>query len=180
MPFAEVVSIIVTSVFALSMVNRQVAIAPRFQTVINGIFIGVNEGAWLQNCRQDRLNRLLLHVGEPGSDDLTTPLNHAQDRWLVPLKRASARLSLQPSATPNTPLLDNGCRMALVPSHNGHFITRDFTTQLDGLFFATIPSRNWGVMSCTTSLSTSSSAAICWFDRFRPMKYRHTIHTLSG
>ena len=47
----------------------------------------------------------------------------------------------------------------------------DFAT----LVFFTIPSRRCVVICCTSLGLTSSSLVICSFDRFNPMKYRHSI-----
>lgn len=65
-------------------------------------------------------------------------------------------------------------------SDNIYFIRFDLAAQLDWLFFATIPSRNWLVIACTSPAARSNSAAICSFERFKPIKYKHSTQTRKG
>ena len=43
-----------------------------------------------------------------------------------------------------------------------------------------LPDLSWLVICCTSSLFKSSSLAIWWFDRFRPIRYKHNIHVRNG
>ena len=67
-----------------------------------------------------------------------------------------------------------------MPGHNVDFIGFNFATQANGLFLATRPSRNCVAVTCPESPSTSNSAAICSFDKFKPMKYKPRTQTRSG
>jgi hypothetical protein len=53
----------------------------------------------------DRLNRLLLHIGQHAHDDLTAALDQAEDGWLVLLQRGAARRARQSAAASKPPLL---------------------------------------------------------------------------
>src|SRR4028118_2211660 len=50
----------------------------------------------------DRLDRLLPHIGQHAHDDLTAALDQAEDRWPVLLQRAGAR-GRPPAAAPAPP-----------------------------------------------------------------------------
>jgi hypothetical protein len=45
---------------------------------------------------------------------------------------------------------------------------------------AMTPARSGSVMRCTSSSFRLSSQAICWFDTFKPMTYRHNSQIRSG
>src|SRR5262249_58858369 len=112
--------------------------------------------------------------------NFSATLDHTQDRRFFLLERAAPRRTFEPSAASRSALLEHRFRMSFVPSYHVHLVTFHFTAQLDALFLTTIPARSWVVMSCTTSLSRSSSAAICWLDRFKPMKYKHSTPLPTG
>jgi hypothetical protein len=57
------------------------------------------------------------------------------------------------------------------------FIGFNFAAQVYRLFLTTTPSRNCVAIPCTVSASTSNPAAICSFDKFRPMKYKPSTQT---
>ena len=70
-------------------------------------------------------------------------------------------------------------RVSFMPCHDVDFVTFHHAVQADRLFFATTPSRSWVVIAWTSLSCTSNSAAICWFDRFRPIRYKHTTQTFK-
>src|SRR5450432_3452303 len=180
MHLTEAILIFVTGILGLGMIDGFVGVTPGFQLVINGVFISKNEGTSLDGLPHHGLNGLLLDIGEHLNDDFPTALDHPEDRRLFFVQCASPWCSFQASAASGSSLLKRRFGMAFVSSHDIHLVTFHFPVQLDGLFFATMPSRSWVVMSCTTSLSTSNSAAICWLDKFKPMKYKHSTHTRNG
>jgi len=180
MNLAEAIFILITGIFGLSMIDGFMDIAPGFQLVVNGVFIGKNKRTGLDGLTHHGLNGLLLDIGEHLHHDLPAALDHTEDGGLFFLECASPGRPFQPSAASGSSRLKRRFGMPFVSGHNIHLVTFDFPTQLDRLFFATMPSRSCVVMSCTTSLSTSSSAAICWLDKFKPMKYKHTTHTRNG
>src|SRR5712691_915425 len=180
MNFAESITILIAGILALGMINGFVRVAPDFQLVINRVFIGKNERTGLNDLTHERLNGLLLDIGKHSDDHLATSLNHTQDRRLFFFQCASSWRTFQPSSAPRSSLVKHRFGMSFMSCDNVHFVAFHFPAQLDWLFLTTIPSRSWVVMSCTTSLSRSSSAAICWLDKFSPMKYRHNTHTRNG
>jgi hypothetical protein len=180
MDLAEPIAILISGILSLSMINSFMGVAPGFQLAIHAVFIGKNECTGLNGLTNDGLNGLLLDIGEHLNDHFPAPLDHAQNRRLFFVECASPWTAFQPSAASRSPLLKHRFGMPFVSGDDLHFITFHCPTQLDWLFLTTIPSRSCVVMSCTTSLSRSSSAAICWLDKFKPMKYKHNTHTLSG
>src|SRR3982751_1583915 len=59
--------------------TRLVLIAPVLQAGVDRILVGVDEGALSDGARDDRLDRPLLHVGQPAQDHWPTALDQAQD-----------------------------------------------------------------------------------------------------
>src|SRR5512147_2456268 len=130
--FTETILVIIPSILGLGMIDGFMCVAPHFQRVINGVFIGKNECPWLNGLPDKRLNGHLLDVGEHLNDDFPTPLNHAQDRWLFLLKSTASRCALQSSTASEPPLLKHRFGMSLMSSHNIHLIAFHFAAQLDG------------------------------------------------
>ena len=71
-------------------------------------------------------------------------------------------------------------RLTFVTGDQVDFVTFYLAAKADRLFLASTPARNWLVISWTSSLCKPSSWAICWLDRLRPIKYRHSTQTFSG
>ena len=64
----------------------------------------------------DRLDRLLLHIGQHAHDDLPTALDQAENRWLVLLQRAAARRSRQSATASKPPLFATAAGWPLCPA----------------------------------------------------------------
>src|SRR4051812_18670042 len=102
---AEPVAILVAGVFAAPVADRLVLIAPALQAGVDAILVGVDEGAFGNRGRDDRLDRPLLHVGQHGEHYRASALDQAEDGWLVLLQRAPARRPGQPPAASEPPPL---------------------------------------------------------------------------
>src|SRR3954465_889323 len=74
------------------------------QAGVDAILVGVEEGALSDGARDDRLDRPLLHVGQPAQDHLTTALDQAEDRGLVLFQPAPTRYAAQLASPPRAPL----------------------------------------------------------------------------
>ena len=65
--------------------------------------------------------------------------------------------------------------------HDIDLVDLDLAVQDDLGKFSDQPlARRWPVIAWTSFSFTPSSPAICRFDRFKPMKYKHNTQTRSG
>src|SRR5215208_513961 len=101
---AEAIAVFVARVLAASVADSLVPVAPGLQPGIDVVLVGVDEGALRDGGPDDRLDRLLLNIGQHLQHHLPTALDQPQDRWLVLLQRAAARRSCQSTAPPKAPL----------------------------------------------------------------------------
>src|SRR3954468_9552748 len=113
---AEAVAILVAGILTPGMADRLVLIAPVLQAGVDAILVGVDEGALSDGARDDRLDRPLLHVGQPAQDHLTTALDQAENRGLVLFQRAPTRYAPQLAAPPRAPLLATAAGWPLWPA----------------------------------------------------------------
>ena len=74
---AEAVAILVARVFTPSVANRVVPIAPGRQAGVDVVLVGVDAGTFGDGVLNDRLDHLLLHIGQHANDDLPTALDQA-------------------------------------------------------------------------------------------------------
>src|SRR3954464_4507080 len=89
MDLAETVAILIARVLPATVADRLVPIAPGWQTGVDVVLIGVDTGALGHDGLDDRLDRLLLHLGRHAQHHLPAALDQAEDRWLVLLQRAA-------------------------------------------------------------------------------------------
>jgi hypothetical protein len=112
----EAVAILVARVFAPSVADRLVPIAPGRQAGVDVVLVGVDASALGDARLDDRLDRLLLHIGQHAHDDLPTALDQAENRWLVLLQRAAARRSRQSATASKPPLFATAAGWPLCPA----------------------------------------------------------------
>src|SRR5215212_12199893 len=105
MDLAEAVAILVAGILAAAVADRLVPVAPGRQTCVDVVLIGVDTGALGHGGLDNRLDRLLLHVGQHAQHHLTAALDQAQDWRLVLRQRAASRRAFQPAPAPEPPLL---------------------------------------------------------------------------
>src|SRR3954453_5542812 len=113
---AEAVTIFVARILTPGMADCLVLIAPVLQAGVDAILVGVDEGALSDGARDDRLDRPLLHVGQHAQDHWPTPLDQAEDGWLVLLRRAPTRRAGQPATASKPPLLATAVGWPLWPA----------------------------------------------------------------
>src|SRR3954470_22516097 len=113
---AEAVPVLVAGVLTPGMADRLVPVAPGGQAGVDAILVGVDEGASSDDGRDDRLDRPLLHVGQHAQDHWPTPLDQAEDGWLVLLRRAPTRRAGQPATASKPPLLATAVGWPLWPA----------------------------------------------------------------
>ncbi len=113
---AEAVAILVAGVFAMPMADRFVPVTPGRQARVDGIFVGVDEGARGDSGCDDWLDRGLPHVGQHAQDHLAATLDQAEDGRLVLVQRAATRRACQPAAASEPPLLVTAAGCPLCPA----------------------------------------------------------------
>jgi len=96
MDLVESVAVFVAGVFASTMADGVVAISPLWQAGIYVVFVSMDQRSFGDGRGDDRLDCLLLHIGEHAQDDLSAALDQAQDRRLFLFERASAARALEP------------------------------------------------------------------------------------
>ena len=113
---AEPVPVLVAGVFAASMADRLVLVAPGRQTCVDAVFVRVDQSARGDRGGDDRLDRPLLHIGQHAQHHLAAALDQAEDRRLVLFQRAAARRACQLAAAPEPPLLATSSGCPLCPA----------------------------------------------------------------
>src|SRR4051794_41905892 len=104
MDLAETVAILIARVLAAAVADRLVLIAPGRQTCVDVVLIGVDTGTLGHGGLDDRLDRLLLHIGQHAQHHLPTALDQAQDRRFFPSPRAASPRAPPPAgASPPPP-----------------------------------------------------------------------------
>jgi len=180
MYFMKTISIFVPSILACRMIDLLMQIAPFTQAVVNVIFIRVELATERDCAGNHRLDRHLLYIGEHSDDHFTISLEQSQHGRLVSSQGSTSTLAFQTSSSPWATRFCHFCRQPFVSSHQVDFIRFYFTAQLDWLFFSTIPWRSWLVIAWASPDDKSNADAICSFERFRPMNYKHITQTRNG
>ncbi len=180
MDFMEAISIRIAGVLALGVIDRLMSIAPVQQACVDVILIGVDQAASLDVLRDDRLDGGLLNVRQHLDHKVTVALDHPEHGWLFLRQGAPSACTFQAATTAFSAQLPHNFGVSFMSGYDVDFITFDHPAQAGWLFFATTPSRSWVVMAWASLSLTSNSAAICWFDRFSPIRYKHTTHTFKG
>src|SRR5271157_607227 len=98
MHLMKAIASVVTSIFTLTVVHGEVLIRPLRQTSLDVVLIRKDAAVQLNSLGQNRLARSLLDMLEHVSNDLTLPLDQAQDRRLFAGQRAPSWFALEPSA----------------------------------------------------------------------------------
>jgi len=142
--------------------------------------VSIQPAARLHCAGHNRLDRGLLHIGHHLDHDVPIPLEQPEDRRLLLVQRAPTPRALQAPPPAFSPEFSHDFGVPFVSGHHVHFVRFHFAAQFAGFFFTTTPSRNWLVIAWASPGARSSSAAIWLFDKFKPIKYRHSTHTFKG
>src|SRR5438067_875648 len=109
MHLMKAVSIFITGISGRCMIDILVLVAPCFQTSVDVVFVGKNETASLNSLFENRLDGLLLHILKHLQHDLTTTLDHAENRRFLPFQCPRPRLPLSRRQRPARPSLATTC-----------------------------------------------------------------------
>jgi hypothetical protein len=114
--FAEAVAIFVTRIFATSVADCLVLVAPSLQTGVDAVLIGMDERPQRDSRLEDRMDRFLLNIFQQLQNDVAAALNQAEDRRLFFLQRAPARGSFEPTAPSGAAFLATAAGLPLCPA----------------------------------------------------------------
>src|SRR5512135_927202 len=148
--------------------------------MINVILIGIDPGSRGDECPQQGADCGLLDALQHPDSYLTPALNRSKNRGLFLLQRTPPPCPFQPSPPPKTAFFFTASGCPLWPATT---YTSSHSTSPDRRgsgWRATTPSRHCSVIRCTSSLFNPNSWAICWLERFNPIRYRHTIQVRRG
>ena len=134
MHFMKAVSIFSASIFTSRMIDALVLVTPLLQTVIDVVFVRVNQTARLDRFRHQRLNRYLLNIRQHVDDDFAVALDHAQNGRFFFCQRAAPAFSFQFSPSAFAIFSCYNGWMPFVTRGNVHLIRFDRAAQLDWLF----------------------------------------------
>ena len=98
----EAIAVFVASIFARTVADGLVLIAPGRQAGVDVIFIGIDLRPFGHARLNDRLDRHLLDIGQHVKNDLPAPLDQSEDGRFLLFQSAAARRSLEPPASPRT------------------------------------------------------------------------------
>ena len=93
MNFTKAIAVFVAGVLAFAVANRFVAVPPGGQFCVDVLFVRHDFRARGDRARQDRLDRLLLDIGQHFDDHVAAALDHPEDRRFLFLQRASSACS---------------------------------------------------------------------------------------
>ena len=113
---AEAVAVLVARVLATPVTNGLVPVAPALQAGLDVVLVGVDEGVPGDRGPDDRLDRLLLDIGQHLQRHLPAALDQAEDRRLVLRQRAASRRSRQPAAASEPPPFATAAGWPLCPA----------------------------------------------------------------
>src|SRR3954466_5536842 len=100
----------------MCMTDSFVLIAQGGQAGVDVVLVGVDASALGDGRLDDRLDRLLLHIGQHAHDDLPTTLDQAEDGGLILLQRAAARRPRQSATASKPPLFATAAGWPLCPA----------------------------------------------------------------
>ena len=122
---AKPIAVLVPGEFAGCMADRVMQVTPLRQPALDVIFIGVNHAPRTDRGSDDRVDGRLLDVLQHADDDLPSPLNHPQDRWLLLLQGPSAPLAFEASPPTESLFLWNRFGMSLMSGDDVDLVAFD-------------------------------------------------------
>jgi len=125
MNFMKAISIFIARIFTSRMIHAFVLVAPLFQTIIDIVFVGVNQAARLNDFGHHRLNGDLLNIRQHPNDNFTTALDHAQNRRFFFCQSATPPFSFEFSPSALAVFARHNGWIPFMTSRNVHFVDFD-------------------------------------------------------
>src|SRR5262249_26522194 len=125
------IAVLITSEFAGCMADRAVPVTPCRKPAVDIILIGINHAPGADRSPDDRVDGRLLDVLQHADDDLSRPLDHAQDRRLLLLKGPPAPFPLEAPPSAGSLFVSDGFGVALVPGDDVDLVAFDFALEDD-------------------------------------------------
>src|SRR6516165_6344734 len=123
MHFTHAIAIFISSELTPTMVDMLMIVPPGLHTSINTVFICVHTCPWNNSLFDQRLDRLLLHIGQEIDDHLTSALHHPKDRGPFLRQGATATFALQAASASFSPLVLHHLWLSLMASNHIGFVT---------------------------------------------------------
>ena len=140
------IAVVIPSLCTTTVTDTFRLVAPRSQAVIDAVCIGIHASTWSAGGLNQRFDRDLLNVFQPPNHDVSTTLDHPEDRWLLRFERAPSALALEPSAPSAPPLFATSSGFPWCPAtiETSSHSTSPLKVAVD--FWATRPGRHWQVI----------------------------------
>jgi len=98
---------------------------PVVQSMIDYIFIGIDQGSRQNRVFYQRFNGFLTNIGKHLDYNIPISLNHSEDRRFFLFQGSASASSLQPVSTPFSIFSSHCFRVAFMASDNIYFIKFD-------------------------------------------------------
>src|SRR5882762_6191335 len=118
MHFTKTVAIFVSRKFTPSMVDMLMTVAPGLQTSINAVLIRINQCPRNDGVLYERLDRLLLHIGQQLDDHLPASLDHPKDGRSLFLQCAPATFAFESASPSFAALFHHHLRLAFLAGNH--------------------------------------------------------------
>ena len=142
MDFTQTIAILVSSAFASSVVDTLMAVAPGLQTSRDAVLVRLHTCARNDGVCEERLNGLLLDIGQQMDHHLPTALPHPKDGRSFLLQGATTSFALEPASTSLALLALDHLWLAFMASSHIRFVALHLIGERHRRLFFTIPSRS--------------------------------------
>src|SRR5262249_22884820 len=126
MHFTQAVAIFISGKLALAMVDTLMTVAPGLQAGINAVLIRINKCPRYDSIFDERLDRLLLHIGQEIDHHLTTTLHHAKDGRSFLLQCTPTRFAFEATSTAFSAFLLHHLRLTFMTRNHIGFVALHF------------------------------------------------------
>jgi hypothetical protein len=160
MDFVAPILIVVSGIFAFSVVHDVMRVAPSGHVVINAVFVRINLTFTSYRGPHEWFNRLPFHVGQHVEAHRPLALHHPKNRRFALGARAASPFSFQTAPTRWTACLAALSWLPFVACYEVSLVKFNVLAKLHKRFFLAMPSRIVAPIVCTTSSLRSSSSAM--------------------
>lgn len=112
----KAIAVVIPSIFTTTVTDIFMLVAPRSQTAIDVVFIGLHASTRSDRGLDQRFDRDLLNMCQHPNHHVSTTLDHPEDRWLLGFECAPSALALEPSAPSAPPFFATSSGFPLGPA----------------------------------------------------------------